>query len=356
MFLIFAIILALYALFVISCITSWIRYKPQVNESASVEPSLSLVVCCKNEATALPRLLSSIAVQIDDIDEIVFASDHSTDSTFDILQEFAVKHGNIKVFQTDGYGKKNALREAIARSTSQYILCTDADCVLGRHYFELVRRRLSTDQVDLMIGGVKYIDNHTLFGRLQALEFSSLAATTMCSALGKFPIMCNGANLAFSRRIWDKAQNRLVDTEASGDDIFLLHYIKEIKGSVVYFKDIYGFVETLAADTLHAFYNQRKRWTSKSRSYTDAQTVFVALLVTLTSITMAASMIAAIFDSKFILLWLIKLVIDSALLIPFLLFSQQKYLIAYIPFLSVIYPFYIIMTVLGGLFGKFRWK
>ena len=147
----------------------------------------------------------------------------------------------------------------------------------------------------------------------------------MCSALGKFPIMCNGANLAFSRRIWDKAQDRLVDTEASGDDIFLLHYIKEIKGRVVYFKDIDGFVETLDADTLHAFYNQRKRWTSKSRSYTDVQTVFVALLVTLTSITMAASMIAAIFDSKFILLWLIKLVIDSALLMPFLLFSQQKY-------------------------------
>ena len=41
------------------------------------------MVCCKNEATVLPRLLSSIAVQIDDIDEIVFASDHSTDSTFE---------------------------------------------------------------------------------------------------------------------------------------------------------------------------------------------------------------------------------------------------------------------------------
>ena len=356
MFLIFAIILALYTLFVISCITAWIRYKPQINESVGIEPSLSLVVCCKNEATALPRLLSSIAVQIDDIDEIIFASDHSTDTTFDILQEFALRHRNIKVFQTDGYGKKNALREAIARSTSQYILCTDADCVLGRHYFELVRRCLSTDQVDLMIGGVKYIDNHTLFGRFQALEFSSLAATTMCATLGKFPIMCNGANLAFSRRIWDKAQNRLVEAEASGDDIFLLHYIKKIKSRVVYLKDIDGFVETLSADTLHAFYNQRKRWTSKIRSYTDVQTIFVALLVALTSIAMAISMMATIFDSKFILLWVIKLVIDSALLIPFLLFSQQRYLIGYIPFLSVIYPFYIIMTVLGGLFGKFRWK
>jgi len=123
----------------------------------------------------------------------------------------------------------------------------------------------------------------------------------MCSALGKFPIMCNGANLVFSRRIWDKAQNRLVDTEASGDDIFLLHYIKEIKGSVVYFKDIDGFVETLAADTLHTFYNQRKRWTSKSRSYTDVQIVFVALLVALTSIAMAISMMATIFDSILLL-------------------------------------------------------
>ena len=178
----------------------------------------------------------------------------------------------------------------------------------------------------------------------------------MCATLGKFPIMCNGANLAFSRRIWDKAQNRLVDTEASGDDIFLLHYIKKMKGKIVYFNNMNGFVETLAADTLHTFYNQRKRWTSKSRSYTDVQTIFVALLVALTSIAMVISMIATIFDSKFILLWLIKLVIDSALLIPFLLFSQQKYLICYIPFLSVIYPFYIIMTVFGGLFGKFRWK
>lgn len=352
----FYIILAIYAVFILGCLLAWLCNKSFIVQKKDSDISLSLVVCCKNEERQLPTLFASIEPQVGEIDEVIFVSDHSTDSTLTLLESFAQKHHKIMVFSSIGRGKKNALKEAVNKVQSLYVLCTDADCVVSPDYFSMVKSFLWQHKPDLMVGGVKYTDSAKLFGQMQALEFASLASTTAATALAGYPIMCNGANLAFSRDIWNKAQNHLVDSEASGDDMFLMHFVKRVKGKIVFLKHTEGFVETFAVDGLKQFFEQRKRWVSKSRSYTDGQTIFVALLVAVLNVCITISLFMAVFDIRFIGLFVIKFLLDSCLLMPFLCFSNQKKLIKFIPLISIIYPFYIVLTLLGGMFGRFDWK
>lgn len=350
-------IVSIYAVFILTCLVGWLRNRSfTCNSVQKTDITLSLIVCCKNEEKRLSGLLASIEGQIEAIDEVIFASDHSTDSTESILNTFAREYYNITVFATEGNGKKNALREAIAKTDSDYILCTDADCILPDGYLNRVKQFLSSRLPDLMIGAVKYTDEGSTFGRLQALDFASLAATTAGAALADCPIMCNGANLAFGRDVWEKAKGDLVDDERSGDDMFLMHSIKKSGGTISFLKSPEAFVETAPARTLADFLEQRKRWASKSRHYTDPQTIAVAILVALVNVSVIISIAAAFCDVRFLSVFVLKLIIDCCLLIPFLFFSRQRHLVKFILPLSIIYPFYTILTVILSTCGRYRWK
>ena len=352
--------LILYTLFVIICVFGWFSVKSYKITENQRNITFSAIICCKNEQENLPFLLRSLESQVADIEQIIFANDNSTDETLKILQEFLNKFPNVKVFSTNGFGKKNALKEAMQFVENEYVITFDADCIIPQNYFLLVKNFLAQNQPDLMVGGVKFTENRSFFQKLQALEFASLIVSGAGAALAKKPIMCNGANLAFRKEIWQNAENHLVEQEISGDDVFLLHYVKKIGGKIVFLKAKDAFVETFAAKNFNEFMRQRQRWASKSRSYSDKQTIFAALLVFMINFLIISAAVCAFFSTIifkiFLFAFFLKMLIDSILLIPFLIFTNQKKLIKFIPILSIFYPFYIVFTAIYGIFGKIKWK
>jgi cellulose synthase/poly-beta-1,6-N-acetylglucosamine synthase-like glycosyltransferase len=336
---------------------------------------LSVVVCCKNEQEKLPLLLLSIEAQISENEQFIFVNDNSTDNTFSILNDFKIackarNYNNVQIVQNPLFGKKNALKIAVKSANSDYVVCIDADCILPKNYFSIVSSFLSENQPDLMIGGVTFLAGtknfsplrytNNVFQKIQALEFASLQASGAGATLAGMPIMCNGANLAFHREIWQKAENQLVERELSGDDVFLLHYVKKIGGKILYLKSEESFVTTFSVGNFGEFLRQRQRWASKARSYTDWQTIFTAFIVFFLNFEIIfaffASFFIPFFKTVFFIIFISKLLIDSILLIPFLNFSKQKRLAKFIPILSLLYPFYIVFTAILGLFGKVKWK
>ena len=355
--------LFLYTLFITVCVLGWVSARSYKIAENQRNTTLSAVICCKNEQEYLPFLLNSIKSQISDIEQIVFANDNSTDETLKILQDFARINTNVKIFSTNGFGKKNALKEAMQFVGSEYVITFDADCVVPQNYFSLVKNFLAQNQPDLMIGGVIFKDpesRNNLFFKLQALEFASLIASGAGVALAKMPIMCNGANLAFRKDIWQNAENHLVAKEISGDDVFLLHYVKKIGGKILFLKAKNAFVETFSSKNLREFIRQRQRWASKSKSYSDKQTIFVALLVFMLNFMLVFSAFASFFSTVlfqcFLIAFVFKMLIDSVLLIPFLVFTKQQKLIKIIPVLSIFYPFYIVFTAIFSVFGQTKWR
>jgi cellulose synthase/poly-beta-1,6-N-acetylglucosamine synthase-like glycosyltransferase len=350
----------IYIIFILICVIFWLKTKNFQPKESSKSVSLSLVVCCRNEEENLPFLLPSIETQIADIKQIIFINDNSTDKTLEILEQFSQKSPKIIVCSAEGEGKKNALRKAIQLSDNEYVFCTDADCILPKNYFSLLKNFLANNQPDLMIGGVRLKCLNGGKNAFQALEFASLQASAAGAALAGMPIMCNGANLAFRREMGQNAQNHLVDDEISGDDVFLLHFVKKINGKIFYLKTPNSFVQTLPAKSFGEFCSQRKRWASKSRSYTDWQTILTALAVFFVNLEIILLAILSIFIPFirliFFAVFFVKLLIDSILLMPFLKFSKQIKLIPLIPILAVIYPFYVVFTAIFGIFGNFSWK
>ena len=176
------------------------------------------------------------------------------------------------------------------------------------------------------------------------------------------PIMCNGANLAYEKKAFIEAGGYDANNKyTSGDDIFLMLAMKKTaKRKIAFIKCNDAIVHTSAQTTMRDFINQRKRWASKSRGYTDAAIVSVALLVFLFNLSLIANAIFAIFSKAFLPVFLIgfivKIVVDFPILFGITSFVKQKKLLLFYFPLQLVYPFYIILTACFGLFGKFEWK
>ena len=321
---------------------------------------LSLVVAFKNEAEQLPQLLKSLSIQSYQHFELLLVNDHSSDLFEPIIQKYRQDIPFFHLITANGYGKKNALQEGIAKAKGKLIVCTDADCVPGKDWLYALAQFQEKTTADLIIAPVKLTHNTRLFSKIQALEFLSLAAATGGAAMAKMPLMCNGANLAFTPQIWAKSNQNLRTDIASGDDMFLLMQVKKQAGKIAYLKSQQAIVQTKPSENLKAFFNQRKRWVSKSKAYTDWQIIAVALLVLLVCVNIPMYLLAGFFNPFFwkvtLLLFAVKFFADIALLLSAAKFFKEEKVLILTPLLSLIYPFYVLTSAFGGIFGSFRWK
>jgi len=106
---------------------------------AKVQPTnpkripVSVIVCAKNEAEKIKKLVPLLASQNYPDFEIVLIDDASTDETLDIFEEFEQQYHNVKLVKVANNeafwgNKKYALTLGIKAASKEYLLFTDADC------------------------------------------------------------------------------------------------------------------------------------------------------------------------------------------------------------------------------------
>ena len=134
---------------------------------------LSTIIACRNEIHNLPSLLVSIENQIYKPDEVIFVDDNSTDETYNFLINYSKKHNNIKVIKNSGKGKKSALIEAAKIAQSEYLMFTDADCILNKNHCLLALEYLSKNNSDMLLGAVDITDEKGIFNIIEKIEFFS---------------------------------------------------------------------------------------------------------------------------------------------------------------------------------------
>lgn len=357
LFSIVTIFCLVYGIFVLSVIIGWKRTPKFEDNSSQQNTFISLIICCRNEEKKLPFLLQSIKNQTYKNFELIIVNDHSVDSTLQILEQFSDTFPT-KIISAKLEGKKNALRQGVENSKGELIVCTDADCILHPEHLQTIANFYQKEHAQMILGGVLLSPQQTFFEKLQALEFFSLIASGAGMAGMNMPILCNGANLAFERSVWD--ENALEDRTASGDDQFLLFHLKKQKAKISFLKSEKSAVQTLPSPNLNSFFSQRARWTSKSKYYTDFATILVALLIFGYSLLQLFILLTIGINFQFLLVFLIltifKFLFDFTLLAITLPFYNQKHLLIYSLPLSLCYPFYIVITAICGLFGKTKWK
>ncbi|MBN2662266.1 MAG: glycosyltransferase [Bacteroidales bacterium] len=327
---------------------------------------LSVIIAYRNEKENLPVLFKSLENQSYKKEnfEIILVNDNSTDNSKLICLEFSEKSDNIFLCDLEGLtGKKNAIKKGILHAKGNLIILTDADCEHKFEWLETINNFYNQSKAKMIIAPVIYKTNPKLFSfeNFQALEFLSLIGTTAGSAGINKPIMCNGANLTFEKNIYNSLSDPLNDKITSGDDTFLmLNILKKHPKSIKFLKNPKAIVKTYAQPNLKSFYNQRIRWSSKTKYYKNFNIYFTGISVLLLNIMLFILFILTISGVfsvlKFILLILFKLIIDFPLLFITSKFADNRKLLLLSPFLQLFYFMYITLIGIFSFFSKYNWK
>lgn len=317
---------------------------------------ISVVICCKNEAHHLPHLIAALKNQRFKHFELVWVNDHSDDATQQIMESSLPFFEQVQIINPQAKGKKQALKAGVLSSTGNLIITTDADCVPGENWLATIAAFQDKESADLIIAPVKLSDGNKLFTRLQQLEFATLVGSGIGAAGANMPILCNAANMAFTKQAWIDSIMDLHKEEVSGDDIFLLLSIKKRKGKIAVLKSHEAMVVTQAMKSLNSFIAQRRRWASKSSKYSDLHLFSTGIVIAGINLLMVFLLVLALFSP---LVWyvlmsvfVIKLAADYSflkLIQPFFLFKLNGLNVL---LLSLLYPLYVIVVGLSSVVWK----
>ncbi|MEO6812876.1 MAG: glycosyltransferase family 2 protein, partial [Ginsengibacter sp.] len=160
----------------------------------------------------------------------------------------------------------------------------------------------------------------------QSLDFMTLQGITGASVYKKFHSMCNGANLAYEKKVFYEVNGfEGIDEIASGDDMLLMHKIqKAYPDKILFLKSTDVIVQTQPTATMKDFMNQRIRWASKADKYTDKKITAVLLLVYLLNAWIFILGIFSFFFTKAFYLFLISIVVKTIVEL-FFLFPVAKF-------------------------------
>jgi biofilm PGA synthesis N-glycosyltransferase PgaC len=327
---------------------------------ASESPSVSILVPFRNEETELPKLLKAVEA-LDyprDCFELILVDDHSDDRSLSMVTSFKrTSSVSTKVLQLGTEtGKKAALQLAMAQASYDLVVQTDADCRFSNMW---LRRMVgSLEKETQVVAGVVSMESQGGFwSRFAAMEYMSLQAITAAFIGLKKPIMASGANLLYSKELWSQA--KLKTERHSGDDTFFIQQAG--RGGVVLFAlDKEAQVTTKAPATLKELLNQRARWGGKSFSYPSLSARLLAVLITLLNLQILILLLLSIKNPGYALALIAMIVVkglaDFFFLRHFARLSDQRHLMKHFVPSSIVYPFYILITVLYILFGKAEWK
>ena len=354
-----------YFILILSFYRGWGKL-PESNESGTREASLklSIIVPFRNEKESILSLVEDLDKQDleKDLFEVVLVDDHSSDGSYELALDTIQLLPNFKLIRNRGEGKKKAVLCGIENSTGELIITTDADCRRAYTWLSVMHEFYIQESPMMIIGPVLPETGDGIFQKLQALEFLSLIGSTAGAAGIKRPLMCNGANLVYERKVIQDLNDPLALSQTSGDDIFLLLAVKKISREKIHFiKSTNAAVYTSMSESLGDFWLQRIRWASKAKTYRDKDVLFTAFLVWLINCTFLALIPASIISPNYlymlVLLIFLKWIPDFVLLKSITNYYDRKDLMRWFFPLSVIYPIYVVLTGFLGLIGKsYQWK
>ncbi|MDO9256639.1 MAG: glycosyltransferase [Bacteroidales bacterium] len=360
-----------YALLITAITMGWLRLKVFRRTDSLPKVKVSIIVAARNEARNVERLLNSLLAQDypSHLVEIIIIDDHSTDITASLVEEFIPQKREshnlklIRLAEEDGSGKKTAIDCGIQASEGELIVITDADCTSGSQWISTLSSFYTQHQPGMMLGPVCIKDEGNFFGKLQSLEFVSLISAAAGSCSAGFPILANGANIAFTRQAYDSCGGFSGNLQyPSGDDMFLMMSIKKKFGvkAIRFLFSKEAIVYTPATLGFRSFIQQRLRWVSKSRGYTDPMLILTSILVFLTNVLLVFTAFASILNPgyfKFFLgFYLLKIIIDFPLMLSYSRFQKSTNLLWLFPVMELLNAVYTLMIGIAGNAGKYEWK
>ena len=327
----------------------------------------TVIIPARNEAANIKACVDSILNQDYPAAafEIIVIDDFSEDDTAFIVHALSQQYPQLRLLkladhckegETLAY-KKKAIEIAVAQAKGDWILTTDADCIVPPRWLHLYNAYIHQHQPCFVAAPVMFIKTAGILNQFQVLDFLALQGITAAAVGAGKHSMSNGANLGFEKAAFIAVGGyQGVDHIASGDDMFLMHKMKQtLHKPVGYLFHPDAIVLTAAMDTWKGFIMQRIRWASKARYYDDHSITMVLTLVYFFNLSFICLALMGSWSTLLIAL-AFKTFFELFFLDPVAKFFQLQPELKYFVFYQ---PIHIVYNIAAGLFGQLKtysWK
>ena len=227
----------LYATMMLAFTFKWLSLPVFKSKGKTPETTITVIIPARNEEEHIAKCLQNVLVQNypHNLIEIIIVDDNSTDNTAMLVEKIIAENTDrtirlvkLKDVSATALFKKRAITEAVSVARGKLIITTDADCRMGSKWLATITEYYELHQTKMLLSPVTFAEEKSLFEKLQTLEFIGYIGVSAAAVAMKNPLMCNGANLAYEREVFNAVGGyKHNDNLASGDDVFLMLKIKK---------------------------------------------------------------------------------------------------------------------------------
>lgn len=324
-------------------------------------PSVSVVVCSHNDLQVLKKNLLLLLDQNYETFEVIVVDDHSEDGTAEWLSKISSEKLRVITLRNNKKpGKRWALAEGISAARYEWVVLTDADCMIPEHNW---LKNLAGYFTEGYIGYVGYGPHKKSSGFLNYLirfDTAHIASLFLSSAAAGFPYMGVGRNMGWHRSVVPMLVDALKQLPTvSGDDDLVLQTMRN-RGKILAIADPETFVYSESKKTWLSWLRQKTRHHTTGWKYHWKDKLWLGVWQ-ISRWTFYPLCFACILLDYFPLVGLGAFLLRSAFVWGWMAarFNKllEKDLILYIPLLDIIHTFVLpVFSLLSAGKTKKPWK
>lgn len=245
----------------------------QAQEITPKRVPVSIIVCAKNEAEKVKKLVPLLVGQDYPDFEIVLIDDASSDDTLDIFEAFEKQYNNIrlvKVTNNEAFwgNKKYALTLGIKAASKEYLLFTDADCYPASNDWITSMTSRFTANRTIVLGYGAYVKVKNSFLN-KLIRFDNMLTATQYFAWAKIgrPFSGEGRNLAYKKDEFFKVNGYIehMNIRMGEDSLFLNQAATKKNTTICYAPESFTYTE--AKKSFGAWRKQKRRQVFASKFF-----------------------------------------------------------------------------------------
>lgn len=328
----------------------------------------SIVIPFRNEAKNLPGLLDSLSQITYPLSqfEILLVDDASTDDSVAIITKFAETSDlNLRILRSiprTKAPKKDAILTAIEQAQFEWVLTTDADCVVPKKWLECYATQIQVTDSMMICGPILYANTGKFILKFQHFDGLSMQTVTIGSIGLGVPLLANGGNLGFRKDGFWSVNGFEGNTHlSSGDDIFLMEKFRSaFPRKITFLKTSEALVVTQGQTTWRDLLSQRVRWLSKTSQQKNRFSTLLGIVVFVTNLMVLLLPIGMILFPKNVVILLFfglsKFAFDAIFVQQSAKLYGQTLPLGWFLLSFLIYPWGLLLVSLRSVRGNFDWK
>ncbi len=245
---------------------------------------VSVIIAARNEAENLQKFLPTVLEQKYDNFEVIVVNDASDDGSEQILKQFQRKYKNLYVTTLSldsqfSHGKKLAQTLGIKAAKNEWLLFTDADCIIDSNLWIEKMQNNFTENTEIVLGYGGYIKKRGLLNLLIRYDTVFIAIQYLTYAMSGLPYMGVGRNMAYRKSTFFKNKGFASHLKllSGSDDLFVNENANKKNTKIEISKE--SFTHSVSKETFSDWIFQKKRHFSTGNHYKFNHKFLLALEV-----------------------------------------------------------------------------